>query len=430
MFTRARWRLVAAYTAILAVILVGLSFAVFTIFEHGLYSDTDPSLRTDAAAYAASLAADATVIGGSCQLPQKSPPLEQEPLNYTVVDCNGNLVITSSVLRGIYPGGLSQALQGHTGLQTVQRSGHYWRTFSTPVTWGSPRANAPIGAVQLYVPVDGQVHALHRLELVLIGGGLGALVLAGMAGMFLAGRTLAPIRASFDRQRRFIADASHELRTPLTLIRSSAEMVAYSAHRLNPEDAELLDDIVNEVDRMSKLVTDLLTLARVDSSQIRLEKEPVDMVEVVQRVHEDVEPLVAQKQLDYHLVGSGPQLVIGDELRLRQLLLILLDNAIKYTNPGGTVETSVAPEDGHVSVTVQDSGVGIPEEDMGHVFDRFYRADGARTHETGGAGLGLSIADWIVRAHHGKIRISSKPGSGTRITVDLPAALEKRESEN
>lgn len=422
MFRRARWRLVLAYTAILSIILVGLSLAVFTVFQSGLYTDVDASLRYYGIPYARYLGQHTAVFPGSCYI---SPvPLQSEAseaVGYTVVDCKGNTVdLNMPYVRGISPSAMNQALNGHSSLRTINVGSHYWRVYSMPIVFGG--SYKPVGAVQLYRLVDEQVLSLHRLEQVLVGGGLAALLVAGAAGLFLSERTLQPIRIAFDHQRRFIADASHELRTPLTLIRGSAEMVATSSNRLEPEDAELLGDIVSEVDRLSAMVTDLLTLARVDNSQVELKRDPVDLSQIVHQTHEDVDPLIRQKNLSHVLVKNGPCIVIGDELRLRQLLLIILDNAIKYSNPGGTVETAINGQNGRVSVSVTDYGVGIPPEAMPHIFERFYRADGARTHETGGAGLGLSIAHWIVHAHGGKIHVSSRPSSGTRVTIDLASA--------
>lgn len=429
MFARARWRLVAAYSAILGVILIGLSFAVFTIFQDGLYNEVDQALETNASTYAATLADHAQITPGSCVIVPVLPQLEvAETTYYSVIDCNRQSVVSNwTYPTGVVPADMIRAMSNHTIIRTMQRDNNYWRVYSAPIEFGRPPRTSVIGAVQFYRPVDAQVNAVHRLELVLIGGGVGALAVAGIAGLFLAGRTLAPIRAAFDRQRKFIADASHELRTPLTLIRSSAEMVmTTSADRLDPEDGELLDNIVEEVDRLSQLVNDLLTLARADNAQIQLEPGPVDLAELVSQTHRDIEPLGRQKNLRNVVSDSDPQIVIGDELRLRQLLLILLDNAIKYTNSGGTVETSVARHDGRVEVTVRDSGVGISQAALPHVFDRFYRADGARTHEGGGAGLGLAIAAWIVRAHQGKIKISSTPGTGTQVTIELPAPTPRQ----
>jgi signal transduction histidine kinase len=425
-FTRARWRLVGAYSAIIAIILISLSVAVFILFQQNLYADVDHPLQAVGKRYAAKFGPASAYTAGSCvvQIPAFLPGLPESAYydQVSVVACNHVSVYATDSFHpnGIFSQGINEALGDRTSLQTVHVEGHYYRVYTIP--FRPDRGSRPVGAVQVFRNVDNQVEELERLTQVLIGGGLVGLVVAGIAGFFLAGRTLSPIRVAFDHQRKFIADASHELRTPLTLIRSSAEMVSTSADNLQPEDAELLDDIMSEVDRMSRLVSDLLTLARVDNSQVTLDVDPVDVSELATQVNQDIEQLAKQKSVTTSVQAQAPMLVIGDELRLRQLLLILLDNAVKYTKPGGTIETSVGRENGHVSLTVADSGVGISQDALPHVFDRFYRADGARTHEAGGAGLGLSIAHWIVQAHHGEIVIRSKPGKGTVVTVELPVA--------
>ena len=426
MFTRARWRLVGAYTAIISVILIGLGGTVFIFFNQNLYSDVDGPMQSTAISWAEQFAAQSRYLAGSCivgtpvTLPSIGASAQDDQV--TIVDCNHHSITSTNSFYplGVSPHGLEEALEGHQAVETTKFAGHYWRVFTTPII--PHQGDQPVGAVQFYRLVDIQVHEELLLAQLLIAGAIISVVLAGLSGFFLAGRTLLPIRVAFDHQRKFIADASHELRTPLTLIRSSAEMVSTSAEKLPPEDAELLQDIVLEVDRISTLVTNLLTLARVDNSQVTLDVDPVDVSELATQVNQDIEQLAKQKDLSTTVRASEPIIVIGDELRLRQLLLILLDNAVKYTSPGGTIETSVGRENGHVSLIVTDSGVGIPQDALPHVFDRFYRADDARTHETGGAGLGLSIAQWIVHAHHGQIVIKSKPGHGTEVTVDLPVA--------
>jgi two-component system sensor histidine kinase CiaH len=424
-FHQARLRLVAWNVAILAIILLALGAVVYILFERHLYADVDQVLRNDATAAAYQTVQYTVFSPVNPPVCEVSPiiPLSSyspaDPTQYAVVDCHGQPVMH----KAIYPAGLEGALNGRYDLRTIQDSaGNYWRVYSQPIQVVELGHTYTVAALQDWSLVNSQIEALQRLLQVLIGGGLVGLLLAGGAGLFLAERALVPIRRAFNRQRQFIADASHELRTPLTLIRSSAEMVAQSADRLESEDAELLNDIIHEVDRLSRLVTDLLTLARVDADRLELKLDLVDLAALARQTHDDVEPLAREKHLQHTVEVQGSSVVMGDEVRLRQLLLILLDNAIKYTEPGGNIALSVSHEDGHVALTVSDTGIGIPAESLPHIFERFYRVESARTHETGGAGLGLSIADWIVRAHKGSIHVDSEPGKGTRVRVELPAA--------
>lgn len=424
MFRRARLRLMSWNVGILALIMGVLGTAVFMLYDSNLYSDVDQALQSDLGDDAAR-AAFQVFQRGSCialPAPPSSPMSAQSPTGFASVDCQDRPVYGTP----IYPAGLRAALAGKFDKRTIDLGGDHYRVISAGLQRQSVGGQLETGeAIQVWRSVDSQIEERNRLLQVLFGGGIAGLILAGLAALFLAERALGPIRLAFNRQRQFIADASHELRTPLTLIRSSAEMVACSADRLEPEDALLLDDIMDEVDHLSQLVTDLLTLARVDAGQITIKPDLVDVSILAERVNDDVRPLAGDKQIAQSIETDRHAIVMGDELRLRQLILILMDNAIKYTDSGGRVDLSVLRENGHVDLTVSDTGVGIPADAVPHVFERFYRVESARTHESGGTGLGLSIADWIVRAHKGGIHINSEPGKGTRVRVSLPAADAK-----
>jgi signal transduction histidine kinase len=261
---------------------------------------------------------------------------------------------------------------------------------------------------------------LRRLALILFAGAVIGLLLAAYGGFWLAGRALKPIQTSMDAQRKFVADASHELRTPLSLIRANAEMVKRAPDR--PPDPEYMDDILKETDRLSYLVGQMLTLARADSSGATFEREPVDMSVLAEDITRRMKLLAADKDISLDAHTSGTTTVYGDEQRLGELLLILLDNSIKYTDRGGKVDVTVSQENRHVQVAVADNGRGISPEALPQVFERFYRADKARSREMGGSGLGLAIARWIADGHHGKLGIKSAPEQGTTVTVELPAA--------
>jgi len=254
-----------------------------------------------------------------------------------------------------------------------------------------------------------------------IGAGLG-LILAALGSVFLANRALVPIRQAFNRQRQFTADASHELRTPLALIRANAEMLSLHGDQLPEGDCELVGEIIRETDHLNRLVGDLLTLARADTGGLKLVQKPVDLRALVSEVHEDLHRVAEAQGIGTTLSLDGPVTVQGDETRLRQLLLILMDNALKYTDEGGEVQVRLLRENGHARLVVADTGIGIPAGDLPHVFERFYRVDSAREHESGGTGLGLAIARWIVQAHHGSIKAESDQGKGTKVQVDLPAS--------
>ncbi|HEY1296000.1 MAG TPA: ATP-binding protein [Chloroflexota bacterium] len=269
--------------------------------------------------------------------------------------------------------------------------------------------------------------ALHSLLLVLIGGGALGLLLALAAAWFLSGRALIPIQTAFQQQQEFIADASHELRTPLTVLRSATDLM--NQHREEPleSNGELFDDVRAEIGRMERLAQDLLTLARSDAGGIELMTAPVEMDEIAAEVVRRTRPLAQSKGVALSLRGltDVEALVEADPDRLQQVLLILIDNAIKHTPSGGRVDVTVRRHGQQVSVEVADTGSGISAEHLPRVFDRFYRADKARAREVGGTGLGLAIAKMLVDAHHGHLQVTSQVGVGTQATVTLPLVTQR-----
>jgi two-component system sensor histidine kinase CiaH len=263
--------------------------------------------------------------------------------------------------------------------------------------------------------------ALRRLVLILAGGGGAGLLLALAGGYLLAGLALRPIRAAIDSQRTFVADASHELRTPLSVIRASAELLKRHASQPVAANRETVDDIIAQSDRLGRLVGQMLTLTQVDSGQAALSVSEVALDRVVEEVGRTLRLLATERGISLETSVSGPVRLNGDADRLRELMVILTDNAIKYTDAGGEVRLDLRRSwGGKAFVRVSDTGRGIPPEALPRIFDRFYRVDKARSREAGGTGLGLAIARWIAEAHGGSIRIESTIGVGTTVTVELP----------
>ncbi|MBI4463902.1 MAG: HAMP domain-containing protein [Acidobacteria bacterium] len=228
------------------------------------------------------------------------------------------------------------------------------------------------------------------------------------------------LEASFAHVARFTADASHELRTPVTLMRTTAEL-ALRRERSSHDYREALAQILRELERTSGLIEDLLFLARADSASGVLSFSRSDIVETVREACDQGRLLAAAKHIEMETrLPAHPVYLDADASSLRRLFLILLDNAVKYTPPAGTVRVNLKQQDGSLLAVVSDTGIGIPAEDLPHVFDRFYRADRARSRDGGGAGLGLSIAQWIACVHHGQIEVESTPGRGSTFRVRLP----------
>jgi len=227
------------------------------------------------------------------------------------------------------------------------------------------------------------------------------------------------LRDSFAQIRQFSADASHELRTPLTVMRGEIELALRSTKTME-EYRRVLQSTLEEILRMSSIIENLLMLTKADQGLYDAHFTEVDMQTLVHELYEDSEILAEPKRIQVTLTQSEPATLVADKGRLRQLLLNLVDNAIKYTPDGGSVHLSLEKVNGMVLFRVQDSGIGIPPDDIDKVFDRFYRVDKARSRDLGGAGLGLSIAKWIAELHRGRITVESELNKGSTFTVHLP----------
>jgi signal transduction histidine kinase len=278
-----------------------------------------------------------------------------------------------------------------------------------------------IGTVQVGKPLRTYERDMHALALVLLGSGMAALLLATVGGLVVANRALRPVQQSWQRQQGFVADASHELRTPLAIVRADAEVLLRAANRPVAENRDLVEDIVKETDHLSGLVTDLLTLARLDAGRLPLEREEFNASELLEDVAAQTRRLLLDRRVAVKIEAPAVLSVTADRERILQVLRILVDNSQRYTPDGGTIGLGARRSDNGAVLSVVDTGPGIAAKDMGHVFDRFYRADRSRARTIGGAGLGLAIARGIVEAHGGTLQIDSSPGRGTSVDVELPA---------
>ncbi len=250
-----------------------------------------------------------------------------------------------------------------------------------------------------------------------------ALLLVAAGGYVLARQSTAPVEHSMEQMRRFMADAAHELRTPVTVLRTRTE-VALRQERDATRDAAALRAIEQESGRVGAIVGDLLTLARADAGERPVAREALFLDDLAANAVEAVRALAERKRVTLQVGAFEEAAIMGDPALVRRLLLIVLDNAIKYTPAGGQVHLDVTARNGRRAVVVSDTGIGIPEDQRAHVFERFYRGEPAR-REAEGAGLGLSIARWIADLHGAAIEIGPVPdGSpGTRVTLTFPASV-------
>ena len=378
-----------------------------------------------------------------------------------VWDANGSLHSSSqnigSYNQPLDADGLQSKLPVYRDV-TIQKA--HIRTISVPLLVG----DRPIGTLQVATSTD-LINSLRIiLFYILVGTTLISMLITGISSWFVIGQALAPLnivtdtalqishandlsrripyRGSendeigvlihsfnqtlerleklFASQQRFLADVSHELRTPLTVIKANADLM----RMMNQIDLESLESIKEETDRMTRMVGDLLLLAQAETGKLPLSFKPVEFDDLLCDVIKDLHALAGDR---VHLkINEIDQIqVYGDRDRLKQVLVNLISNAIKYTPGEGTVSFEISKFEDRSRLIIRDTGPGIPAEDLPHIFERFYRAEKSRTRsKTSGFGLGLSIAYWIIQVHGGSIEVESKEGSGTTFIIWLPLYIE------
>ena len=459
-----RVRLTLWYGTALALILVVFGGALYAVLAHGLRDQIDRSLEETASVAVRAL--EQHRVGPFLpfeDLAAEFPELAVLDKSFQIFSPAGKVAIQSPNLGRLdiplSRTALESALNGRATYESARFPGGLsYRLLSVPILLDG----ALVNIVQVGTSLRPVEEMLQRLVLVLLVSLPAALAAALGGGWFLAGRALRPVEAitlaarriaagdlaqrltvsqaqdeigrlsatfnemiarleaSFRQVRQFSADASHELRTPLTIMKGETEL---ALRRARPaEDYKLaLESNLEEIDRMSRIVDELLFLSRADLGEVRIESQPVRLDALVEDIQRQA--AVLGQELDVQvLVGAvEPVTIQGDELRLRELLLNLVDNAVKYSRSGGKVEIALARDGATAGLSVTDQGIGIAAEAQSRIFDRFYRADDARAHAPKGTGLGLAICKWIVEAHHGRIEVQSRAGEGSKFTVVLPA---------
>jgi len=459
-----RVRLTLWYTLVLSAILAAIGFAIYGVFAAALMENADRKLD-ETAAQVREVSRAFSVPGEiRINVPVEADVFRASGLYLQVIDASGRVLRTSDSLRGydqpINPAVLDLDLSDLRSVRHDVRAGDvHLRVLTEPI--GAP--GQIIGYLQIGVQMDSYDESLLQLTRLLLAGWLVGALLGGVGGAFLARRALRPIddvthtawaiaeagdlgrripiprardevgrlattfnsmlarlESLFKAQQRFTADISHELRTPLTTIRGNLDLI----RRTRIADNASLDAAQGEIERMTRLVGDLLLLAQADAG-LPIRREPVALDAVMIEVFEQMRVIAGDVKIG---VGAEDAIaVMGDADRLKQLMINLVGNALRYTPPGGTVTLSLTRRDGWAAFGVADTGPGIPAEHLPHIFERFYRVDKSRSrYEPGansassGAGLGLSIAQWIAQSHGGRIEAQSEVGKGTVFTVYLP----------
>jgi heavy metal sensor kinase len=450
-----RFQLTAWYTAVVALTLGLAGAGVWWLVRQSIIETVDKDLRSRVESFRGflnRLASDPD----SGSLPEElaeHAAVSSAGTQYRVADHAGRWVYRSPGTMAWKASAAEPAKLPPRGLaETIWDRGKRYRMMS---------ARAPIGLVQIAAPLDEFDEMLDQFTWTAILLLPMLLVAASAGGYWMSGRALAPVEritrtaeeigarnlsrrlpeegpgdeldrlsktlnsmfarleTAFARMSQFTADASHELRTPVAIIRTTAE-VTLAKPRGEQEYVRALGRILAESERTTTLLEDLMTLARSDLGADGVELRPMDLAETVRGTCGEARVLADASQVRMETMAPGECVIHGDASMLRRLLLILLDNAIKYTPAGGQIRVTLAANRSEATLTVADTGVGIGAEDTPHIFERFYRASKDRSRTTGGAGLGLSIARWIATCHRGVISVESVPGTGSSFHVRFP----------
>ncbi len=452
-----KFRLTMWYVAAIAVLLAVFGAVAYYLLQANLYRNLDESLRVRVSEIEGSITVQERIVPG--QPPQIR--FEQK-FNELVMLFNAD----NALLQRLGPNvkfsnieaSIQQALFGQSSyLSAMTTEGQEVRLYFSPFNVDS-RTRIAIVVGRLPTEIESLLSIFRQ---VIVYSALLAVILAGVGGMFLAGRALGPVghmadvareigesdlsrrievqgddelshlastlngmiarlEEAFGKQRRFVADASHELRTPLAILQAESSL-ALGKGRTQAEYKKSLEVVSQEVAYMTEIVGKLLLLARSDSGSEPVSMQEVNVADLFTKLAQDVEVLAQEKGVQFSLGQIENLAVKGDPLKLRQLFLNILDNAVRYTPGGGSVTGSITRRNGSAVVTIEDTGVGIAAEHLPFVFDRFYRVDKARSRAEGGTGLGLAIAMSIARMHDGTIEIESQVDKGTVVRIVLPA---------
>jgi signal transduction histidine kinase len=401
--------LAAWSVGVLAVILILFGTAIYLSMARGLMAEVDRSLMLNSHAAQASVE-ELAETGHVDGLGYRGG------MFYLVIAQDGTLLANpQQVAANDLPAFAFPSDAGQ--FNTIQLAGQRTRVYTRALQLNGLAPSMLVVGANLE-PED--ITLQHLLLVLLVGGGA-ALALSLVGGWLLAGRALVPIQSAFETQQAFVSDASHELRTPLSILHSATDLLDQHSDEPLQANRGLFEDVRREIRHMERLNLDLLTLARADQRQLQLALGQVQLGALAADLARRIQPLAEARGviIEAH-VTSPPPVVEADPERLHQVGLILLDNALKHTPRGGRVTLVVRRDAGGALLEVVDTGEGIPNEHLGRIFDRFYRLDRARSRAQGGTGLGLAIARTLVTAHGGTILMSSREGSGTRVSVRLP----------
>jgi len=433
MLSRIRRKLTILYTVVFGLFLLAFIGMVYTSLLWGTYVEETNEIKLLAGQIAREQYDEIVQYYKNVNSAPKEISSEDDydisgQVFYYILDRNGRVIKADPPVPALSEAAYAQVMNWDqsedTRLTTVSLPTGESATlvFATQKVYSGEKL---LGTVYVGRDVTAYSRVLKRSIRTMAGGGFLFLLLATMIGYYLSGRVMVPIAQSIMRQKQFTADASHELRNPLSVLLTSIEAVERDKDSaLSPYAMQIIKDAKEEFFRLKRLVNDLLTLARTDTGDIKLRKEILSLKSVAEQVIRSLKAVAEQTKISVQLQVTVPIELNADPERIHQLLYILIDNALKHSSSGSEVSVRMdRVQNGRASsvrIVVEDTGPGIPPELQKQIFQRFFRIDEARLRDTEGSGLGLSIAQWIVDAHHGKISVNSEQGKGSQFVVLLP----------
>lgn len=457
-----KWRLTVWYGGVLSLILIIFASGIFIYFKNSLQDSIDAKIRSIGEVLSSSMteAHGASVFGNFERYLENVLGRKPKGKFIQIMDTSGRIGAKMSDIEGeALPtsfNALERAMRGEIVYETIERTKPRLRMVTIPIMDNKKVTSV----VQVGTSLEDFDETIRKLLLIMIISIPTSIIVTIVVGYFMAKKALRPVdqirraavkisssnldekidirgrrdelgrlaetfnamigrlKDAFQRINQFSIDVSHELKTPLTILKGETE-VALRKEREKDDYQKLLLSNLEEIDRMSCIIDDLLLLSKADTKEIKLNIEEVALRDLIMDVCMNMKVVADKKSVELQMSELEDVRLKGDELKLRRMLLNIVENGIKYSHVGGKVSVSSYVNDGYAWIDVKDDGIGISEEDIKYVFDRFYRADRSRKRESG-SGLGLSISRWIAGAHKGSIEVKSQPAQGSVFTIKLP----------
>ena len=457
-----KWRLTIWYGFVLSLILITFASGIFIYFKNSLQESIDAKIRSIGEVLSSSMtdAHNTSVFGNFERYLENVLGKKPKGKFIQIMDSSGRIGAKMSDIEGeALPtsfSALERAMQGEIVYETIERTKPRLRMITIPIMENKKVTSV----VQVGTSLEDFDETIKKLLLIMIISIPSSICVTIVVGYFMAKKALKPVdqirraaikisssnlderidiggrkdelgrlaetfnamigrlKDAFQRINQFSIDVSHELKTPLTILKGETE-VALRKERNKHDYQVLLMSNLEEIDRMSCIIDDLLLLSKADMKEIKLNVEEVALRDLITDVCMDMKVVADKKNVELEASELEDIRLKGDELKLRRMLLNIVENGIKYSQVGGKVSVSSYQNNGYAKIDVKDNGIGISEEDIKYIFDRFYRADRSRKRESG-SGLGLSISRWIAEAHQGSIEVISQPARGSMFTIKLP----------